>query len=201
LRMMNVGYVLAENPPPGLWPVLDVPHLYRIAEPLPRAWLVSRARIVPTPDALLSELMDPAFDPTTEVLLEEMEHSYSLLTHPRQGATPYSPVPTRGLLPPVSTSLHEGWNSRTIDLVVPGPGYLVLAYTDYPGWRATVDSQPTQILRANYAFMALPLEPGRHQVIFRYEPFSWKLGVLVSGISALLIIGMAMVPKILRVRK
>jgi hypothetical protein len=192
LQMMNVGYVLAESPPPGLSPVLDVPHLYRITEPLPRAWLVSQARIVPTPDALLSELLNPAFDPTTEVLLEEIEHPYSL------PSTPYSPVPTRGLLPPITTSLHEGWNSRTIDLVVPQTGYLVLAYTYYPGWRATVDGQPTQILRANYVFMALPLEPGRHQVILRYQPFSWKLGALVSGMSVLLVIGTAMVPKILK---
>jgi hypothetical protein len=196
LRMMNVGYVLAENPPPGLSPVLDTPYLYRLSDPLPRAWLVPQARVVLAPDDLLSELMNPAFDPSTEVLLEEIESPYSLLTRPHQGATPYSPVPTRGLLPPVFTSLHEAWNSRTIDLVVPGPGYLVLAYTYYPGWRATVDGQPVQILRANYAFMALPLEPGRHQVILRYQPFSWKLGALVSGMSVLLIIGMAMVLKI-----
>ncbi|MEJ2559874.1 MAG: YfhO family protein, partial [Anaerolineae bacterium] len=185
LRMMNVGYVLAENAPPGLSPVPDVPHLYRIVEPLPRAWLVSQAHVLPAPDALLSELLNPAFDPTTEVLLEETEH-------------PYSPVPTSGLVPPVSISLHEGWNSRTIDLVVPQPGYLVLAYTHYPGWRATVDGQPAQILRANYVFMALPLEPGRHQVILRYQPFSWKLGALVSGMAVLLVIGTAMVPKILK---
>ncbi len=198
LRMMNVGYVLDENPPPGLSPVLEVPHLYRIAEPLPRAWLVSQARIVSAPDALLSELLNPAFDPTTAVLLEETDPPYSLLTRPHQGATPYSPVPTRGLLPPVSISLHEGWNSRTIDLVVPQPGYLVLAYTYYAGWRATVDGQPAEILRANYAFMALHLEPGRHRVILHYQPFSWKLGALVSGMAVLLVIGMAMVPKILK---
>jgi hypothetical protein len=199
LRMMNVGYVLAENPSPGLAPLPAVPHLYRLAEPLPRAWLVSQARIVPTPDALLSELLNPAFDPTTEVLLEEPEHPYSLLPAPYfLLPTSYSPVPTRGLLPPVSTSLHEGWNSRTIDLVMPQPGYLVLAYTYYPGWRATVDGQPAEILRANYVLMALPLEPGRHRVILRYQPFSWKLGALVSGMAVLLVIGMAMLSKILK---
>jgi hypothetical protein len=179
LRMMNVGYVLAENPPPGLSPVLDTPYLYRLSDPLPRAWLVPQARVVLAPDDLLSELMNPAFDPTTEVLLEEIAPPYSLLTRPHQGATPYSPVPTRGLLPPVFTSLHEAWNSRTIDLVVPGPGYLVLAYTYYPGWRATLDGQPVEILRANYAFMALPLEAGEHQVLLYYRPLSFTFGALV----------------------
>jgi hypothetical protein len=206
LRMMNVGYVLDESPP-SLSPVLDVPHLYRLSDPLPRAWLVSQARIVPAPDDLLSELMAAAFDPKVEVLLESASYTpgQSGDSSLDAGVPPAAHLPSTPTLQstplPVSISLHEGWNSRTIDLVVPQPGYLVLAYTDYPGWRATVDSQPTQILRANYAFMALPLEPGRHQVILRYEPFSWKLGALVSGISALLIIGMAMVPKILRVRK
>ena len=81
---------------------------------------------------------------------------------------------------------------------MPQPGYLVLAYTDYPGWHATVDGQPVEILRANYAFMALPLEPGRHRVILRYQPFSWKFGALISAIAVLLVIGMAMVPRILK---
>jgi uncharacterized membrane protein YfhO len=69
------------------------------------------------------------------------------------------------------------------------PGYLVLAYTHYPGWRATVDGRPTKILRANYAFMALPIEPGEHQVMLRYRPMSLTVGAVVSGLSLLAVIG------------
>jgi hypothetical protein len=202
LRIMNVGYVLAESPPPGLSPVLEVPHLYRLSGPLPRAWLVSQAQVISAPDDLLSELMSAAFDPTAEVLLESANYAPgqpgdpSLETEARPAAHPLSTPSPHSTPPSVTVSLHEAWNSRTIDLVVPGPGYLVLAYTYYPGWHATVDDQPAEVLRANYAFMALPLEAGEHQVLLYYRPLSLTLGALVSSISVLLVIGMAVVPKI-----
>jgi uncharacterized membrane protein YfhO len=62
----------------------------------------------------------------------------------------------------------------------------VLAYTYYPGWRATVDGQPTQILRANYALMALSLEAGEHNVVLDYRPVSLMLGMLISILSVLI---------------
>jgi hypothetical protein len=175
LQLMNTGYVLAENPPPGLSPVVDVPYLYRLSDPLPRAWVVSQARIITDPDDMLSELSAPTFDPTAEVLTD-----WGL-------ATDQSPI---SQLSPATTSLREDWNRRTIDLIMSQPGYLVLAYTYYPGWRATVDGRPTEILRANYAFMALPLATGEHQVVLRYRPASLMLGAIISGLSVLAVIGL-----------
>ncbi len=178
LRMMNVGYLLAESQPPDSSPVAGVPHLYRLSDPLPRAWVVPQMRVITVPGMMLSELMAPTFDPAAEVLLE---------TSNRPADTP---PPTGEGHPSRLISLREGWNSRTIDLVVSQPGYLVLAYTYYPGWGATVDDQPVRILRANYALMALPVEAGEHRVVLRYRPISLKLGAAISGLSALAMIGM-----------
>jgi hypothetical protein len=191
LRLMNVGYVLAPSPPPGLIPVGDVAHLYRLSQPMPRAWMVSQARVIVDPEDLLSELMAANFDPTAEVLLEPAPHT------PRQldgsgltnGAPTVAPLISELTPDPQLISLREERNSRTIDLVVSQPGYLVLAYTHYPGWRATVDGLPTEILRANYAFMALPLGPGEHQVMLRFRPMSLTLGAVISGLSLLVVIG------------
>lgn len=52
------------------------------------------------------------------------------------------------------------------------PGYLVLADMVYPGWQATVDGRPTEILRADTIFRAVELEAGEHTVEFRFR-FSW----------------------------
>jgi len=52
------------------------------------------------------------------------------------------------------------------------PGYLVLADLAYPGWQATVDGRPTEILRADTIFRAVGLEAGEHTVEFSYR-FSW----------------------------
>jgi hypothetical protein len=37
-----------------------------------------------------------------------------------------------------------------------------------PGWRASIDGQPAPILPANFAFMALYVPPGSHQIELRY---------------------------------
>jgi hypothetical protein len=197
LRIMDVGYVLANHPAPELSRVADVAGLYRLSGSLPRTWMVSKAREIGDPDQALSELLSASFDPAAEVLLESVpnrpgrpgnldaEAQAALADSPLQVESPQTSYPA------VDISLHEAWNSRTIDLVAPQPGYLILAYTYYPGWRATVDDQPAEILRANYAFMALSLGPGEHQVRLRYQPVSFLLGAVVSSLALFTLVGLA----------
>jgi hypothetical protein len=159
--------------------------------------VVSQARIIADPNDLLTELAAPTFDPTAEVLIDwelatDQSQTPAPPHRPASGAARGVQVSPYSQLSPAITSLREDWNRRTIDLVMSQPGYLVLAYTYYPGWRATVDGQPTEILRANYAFMALPLAAGEHQVVLRYRPASLMLGAIISGLSALAVIGLGM---------
>jgi hypothetical protein len=189
--MMNVGTVLAENPPPDSSPVVGIPHLYRLHDPLPRARLVPAARMIADPGALLSELMAPGFDPDAEVLLEPVSNTAELGNVSPETAGPHVSSGAGGQ----AISLREEWNSRTIDLVASEPGYLVLAYTYYPGWRATVDAHPAQILRANYAFMALPMETGAHHVVLTYRPSSLLWGLVISSLTALAMIGIVAMSK------
>ncbi len=195
LRMMNVGYVMSESPPPGLSPVKGIPGLYQLADPLPRAWLVSHGRIVPDSELLLAELTAPAFDPAIEVLLELDDDQANRSNELGLEADCYATVDaasnpgSQRSLSPGGVSLHEGGNGRTIDLVVSQPSYLVLSYTYYPGWQATVDGRPTDLVRANYAFMAIRLEPGEHQVLLYYRPRSLIWGAILSSLSCLGVIG------------
>ena len=62
-----------------------------------------------------------------------------------------------------------------------------LAY--YPGWRATVDGQPAPIERANYAFRAVYVPAGQHTVQFVFDPLIWKVGLAVSGLTLLGLVG------------
>jgi uncharacterized membrane protein YfhO len=59
-------------------------------------------------------------------------------------------------------------------------GFLVLADTWYPGWKAIVDNKPTKIYRANYIFRAIALPKGEHEVVFYYAPLSFKIGSWIS---------------------
>ncbi|HET9300504.1 MAG TPA: hypothetical protein VFO11_11215, partial [Candidatus Polarisedimenticolaceae bacterium] len=49
-------------------------------------------------------------------------------------------------------------------------GYLVVADSFVPGWSAAEDGRPVPILRADYAFRAVPVSPGAHEVVMRYSP-------------------------------
>ena len=60
------------------------------------------------------------------------------------------------------------------------PGYVVFNETYCPGWRAWVDGASVPILRAYGLFMAVAAPPGTHQVDFRFEPASFRLGLFLT---------------------
>ncbi len=60
------------------------------------------------------------------------------------------------------------------------PGWLVLADTWYPGWRAAIDSTPTTLYPANVLFRAVQVPAGEHRIILEYRPIGFYFGVLFS---------------------
>lgn len=63
------------------------------------------------------------------------------------------------------------------------PRMLLFTESHYPGWIATVDGTPVRIVRANDAFMAVPLDPGHHDVVFEFRPQRVYAGISVSLLS------------------
>jgi uncharacterized membrane protein YfhO len=68
---------------------------------------------------------------------------------------------------------------------------LVLSEVDYPGWRATVDGGPAQLLRADYVLRALCVPAGEHRVELVYDPPLLKIGLGVTGLALLTIVASA----------
>jgi uncharacterized membrane protein YfhO len=81
---------------------------------------------------------------------------------------------------------------------IAAPGLLVVADAWYPGWRATVDGQPAEILRANLLYRAVALWPGRHEVVFEYAPQTWRIGMMISGAAALILIAALVAARFIR---
>jgi len=65
------------------------------------------------------------------------------------------------------------------------PALLVVTDLDYPGWQATVDGLPAPIYRANYLFRAVPVPPGAHTVVMRFDPLSVRVGLAASLLTLL----------------
>ena len=66
--------------------------------------------------------------------------------------------------------------SISIQTEAPAPSLVVVSQTYYPAWRAYMDGQPTKIWRANYAFQALEVPAGRHQIRMVYEDKKFLVG-------------------------
>jgi hypothetical protein len=78
--------------------------------------------------------------------------------------------------------LSSQFKTQRVDIEVEAaePSLVVVAQTYYHNWRVYVDDQPAHLLRANYAFQALQVPAGRHQVRLVYEDRVFLFGAAVS---------------------
>lgn len=70
---------------------------------------------------------------------------------------------------------------------------LVVTDSYYPGWRALIDGERTEILRADFNLRAVVVPRGKHRVLFEFRPESFFIGLAVSALTlALLLFLLAM---------
>jgi len=77
------------------------------------------------------------------------------------------------------------------------PSYLVLTDTWFPGWRAYVDGISVPIYRAYGDVRCVFLQKGAHEVLFRYEPVSFEMGLIISIMSGLVLVALVCRPSII----
>ena len=61
-----------------------------------------------------------------------------------------------------------------------GPAFLVVRDTYSSDWVATLDGLPARISRADVLFRAVRIPPGRHDVVFEYQPSWWTRGLVFT---------------------
>lgn len=83
----------------------------------------------------------------------------------------------------------------SIDATAAEGGWLVLADTYYPGWRAWVDGTEVPVRRADYAFRAVCLTPGHHTVTFAFESVPLLIGAAITISTGLFALGVLIVRK------
>jgi uncharacterized membrane protein YfhO len=67
----------------------------------------------------------------------------------------------------------------------PCDGFVILADEYYKGWRATVNGSTASIYRANYAFRAVEVGTGNHEIMLSYDPWSLRLGIPIALLTVL----------------
>jgi hypothetical protein len=147
--------------------------LYRNLEARPLATLVGCGRVVDSAEAAWALL--PELRPAREVVLEPRGSIPADLTRCQQTGTPGT-----------VEILDRSGDSWELQASLERPGLLVLAESDYPGWQATVDGDPTPIHVANLAFRAISLPAGEHSVRFEYRPGWLRPSLLLAGLSLVL---------------
>lgn len=64
---------------------------------------------------------------------------------------------------------------------------LVVSEAYHPGWRATIDDEPTTAVRTNHALLGAYIPPGRHRIEFRFQPKSFRVGLYTVCVAWLLL--------------
>lgn len=87
-------------------------------------------------------------------------------------------------------------NKLTYKASVTEEAFAVFSEIYYPkGWKAYIDGEEVEILRANYILRALQVPPGEHSITFLFEPKVYFIGnkvMLVSSLILLLLIGLGL---------
>ena len=150
-------------------PVILPDRLKVLKATLPRAFMVPNGRFGEDRH-VLSAYYDASFDPLKEVLLSEsVKFDASPHFNGKVEQVKYRP------------------NHVTVQTRQEGNGFLVLLDSYFPGWTVKVDGEEKPVLRANYFYRAVQLGPGEHTLEFEYFPEGLKLGLVISGISLLLL--------------
>ncbi len=149
-------------------------NIYENENVLPRAFLVGKVVVIKDKGEVLKRLKSRDFNPAKEVILEQ---DLSFTNGERRTTNGRETV----------NILKYSPGEVVIRANISAPRFLILSDSYYPGWKAYVDGSRTKIYRADYILRAVHLKPGRHIIKFTYDPFSFKMGAIITLLTAVII--------------
>jgi hypothetical protein len=203
VNWLNVKYVITAESlePPRFTPLFqaDGYAVYRNSQVLPRAYMVYQVQVVPDSVAALEMLTAipeqpasiPAFDFRERVvLLEELPVDQMSMLAASQGENAESVVRFQSY----------GTDDVRLHVETDSPGLLIMSDAYAPGWRACIDGAEVPMVTANYAFRAVFVPAGMHEVSFFYRPASFELGLKLSlsGVAIVIAGCLASFPRLRR---
>jgi hypothetical protein len=151
--------------------------VYANANALPRVFVVDHQDTVRDDNQALDAVTAPGFDGRGVAVTEARVAGLPRATS--------APAP-RGA---GARLLSYGAQHVVIQATASTRSLVVLTDDFYPGWAATVDGHPASVQRVDYLLRGVSIGPGRHTIVFSYEPTSWRIGLVISLLSLLGILG------------
>ncbi len=159
----------------------DSVQIYENPRVLPRAWIVPRAQVVSSEEALraIRGETEQIFNPREVALVEKTEKEK--IGFPQE----------QGIESADAKIVSYQPNQLTIETRTAKRGMLVVSEIHYPGWEATIDGQPVDIYQTNYLLRGVVLPEGSHRIVMRYAPPVVFWGGVISSLTTLLVSVMA----------
>jgi hypothetical protein len=171
-RLLNVRFVLSQRDldGPGLTRVYeeDPVKVFRVEDPLPRAWIVHRA-VHASDDEALTLIDSGELDLRTTAVLTRVDPLPGLQQERGSGST--------------ARVIHSAPGRLVLEVSPTADGLLVISQPFYPGWQARVDGARAPIHRTNFLLQGVPIQEGTQQVELAYHLPLWPalISLLLLG--------------------
>ncbi|MDP6306267.1 MAG: YfhO family protein [Verrucomicrobiota bacterium] len=161
--------------------------LIRFDGALPRARLYSQWQVQTNDDTTLETLAKREFDPQATVIVN----------------APIAPS-AAALGQADGEVITQSYRPKEIRLTAQATDDSVLLLNDHwsAHWHVTVDGQASELLRCNYVMRGVRLSPGRHEVVFRFQPpMTWLYVSLASLLGGFGLVGFIIVDERKKLRR
>ncbi len=190
VSMMAVRYVMTDPDDPrptgpGLREVYagSDARIWENRRALPRAYATPAVRMVPGEAEALQAVTAGDFSPRRFSVVEGRR---------RPAGVAIRSAAARAASPgPVSIRRDEP-QAVDLDADLRRPAVVMMADSWAPGWQATVDGRDVPSLRANYLYRGVRVPAGRHRIEWRYRPAVVAAGAVVSVLSLLALVALAL---------
>lgn len=167
LNMLNVKYILVQNPQTGQPAIIPNERAYG------PCWLVKGIRIVPNDVAEIQALGVSSLKDTAIV-----QQSFS-----------------SGIVQPQWDSASSirlvKYDNDRIEYAADcnGPQFAVFSEIYYPyGWNAYIDGKKATYVKTNYILRGLSIPAGKHSIQFVFEPSTYKSGANIAFVGSILVL-------------
>jgi hypothetical protein len=180
--LMNLKYLIAASEAakfiPGYTRIYDdgTTSVFQSDLALDRIYLPSKVKIAADADEAFRSLVEPETIRGEQAVIEMQasgRDSAELQIHSRPAdADEYAAI------------VEYKADRVKIQTRLSSDGWLVLADTYYPGWKAILDGTvEIPIFRANYLFRAVHLPQGTHEIVFQYRPTHLSGSLIITLIT------------------